>query len=431
MNIIAIDTFPLNLTLIPEVAPHMRRAATHGEQFTLYRVRLKNGAVGWGDGHGRPADLSGYMGRNALELLHGGPPGALQMACYDAVGHALGVPAHVLMGKQHRSRVPFAHWTIDLPPDVFANQTRYAHALGYRSYKFKCRPWWDSVEQVAAAAKAAPPGFRFWLDFNGHLRDSRQAIRVLKKIAEFDCVGGIESPIPQRDVPGYQWLRKHLDIPVAVHYGGGCCHVHSDGTYDPGTTGEVQIRANVSDGFVLGGDVDRTLGIDAICYEHRKTFWIQVVGTSLQAAFVAHLASVCRQGLLSHLAAHDLWVKDVVPNPLKPVDGWLPVPQGPGLGIEPDEALLQELASAPDRPAVRRISTVVYASGVRWHFADEMQRHEAFYFGHLPGFEPGIRLEVREDDGSADFDALFKRAEKSPVVESAPKAKRPNKSVQK
>lgn len=421
MKIAAIDAFPLNMTFIPEVEPYMLRAATHGEQFTVYRVRLDNGAVGWGDGHGRPGDLSGYLGRNALELLHGWTHGALQMACYDAVGRALGVPAHVLMGRQQRNRVPFAHWTIDLPPNVFAQQTRYASGLGYKSYKFKCRPWWDAVEQVAAAAKAAPPGFRFWLDFNGHLRDSRQALRVLRKIAEFDCVGGIESPIPQRDIPGYKWIRKKLDIPIAVHYGSGCCHVQSDGTYDQGTTGEAQIRENLCDGFVLGGDVDRTLGIDAICYEHRKSFWIQVVGTSLQAAFVAHLASVCRQGLLSHLAAHDLWVKDVVREPLKPVDGFLPVPEGPGLGIEPDEKLLSELVGSPPRPALRRISTVVYSSGLRWHFANEIQRHEAFYFGQLPGFETGIKLDVRGDDGSSDFDQLYKRCQAAPVVEAGSK----------
>ena len=56
---------------------------------------------------------------------------------------------------------------------------------------------------------------------------------------------------------------------------------------------------------------------------------------------------------------------------------------------------------------------------MRWHFAGEQQRHEAFYFGDLPGFVPGIRLEIREDDGTADFDMLFSRCQESPVVESS------------
>ena len=88
---------------------------------------------------------------------------------------------------------------------------------------------------------------------------------------------------------------------------------------------------------------------------------------------------------------------------------------GPGLGIEPDEALLEELGK-PEPPAVRRISTVVYPSGVRWSFSDEQERHEAFYFGKLPGFVRGIRLEVEEDDGSQDFEKRFTDCERNPCV---------------
>ena len=49
MKIAAIDAIPLNMTFRPEVAPHMLRATTHGTLLTLYRVRLENGATGYGD----------------------------------------------------------------------------------------------------------------------------------------------------------------------------------------------------------------------------------------------------------------------------------------------------------------------------------------------------------------------------------------------
>jgi len=45
------------------------------------------------------------------------------------------------------------------------------------------------------------------------------------------------------------------------------------------------------------------------------------------------------------------------------------------------------------------------------------REHEAFSFGHLPGFVPGIRLEVREDDGSRAFNSLYERCAAAPVVE--------------
>ncbi len=115
------------------------------------------------------------------------------------------------------------------------------------------------------------------------------------------------------------------------------------------------------------------------------------------------------------MSGHALWEQDVVADPLAPLDGYLPVPSGPGLGIEPDEALLEELGK-PEPPQIRRISTVVYPSGVRWSFSDEQARHEAFYFGKLPGFVSGIRLEVEEDDGSQDFNGRFAECEEKPTV---------------
>jgi L-alanine-DL-glutamate epimerase-like enolase superfamily enzyme len=416
MKIARIETIPLNPSFIPEVAPHMLRATTHGTTLTLYRVVLDGGVEGFGDDIGGPSDPSAWVGRDAIEALRNCRHGGVQMACFDAVGRALGVPAHALMGRQVRSRVPFAYWTIDLPPEVFAQQVEHAASLGYTTYKFKARPWRDPIEQIATVAKVAPPGFRIWLDFNGHLREARLALPILRRLAEFECVGGFESPIPQRDVEGYQMLRRKVDRPIAVHYGGGCCHVVTDRAFDPGTTAEIQLREDVCDGFVFGGDdVDQLRSLDGVAHEFRKPFWIQTVGTSLRAAWVAHLASTCREALLSSLAAHDLWERDVARAP-RPVDGWMPVPTGPGLGVEVDEDALTTLREAPSTPVVRRISTVVYPSGVRWSFADEQQRHEAFYFGHLPGFVPGTSLEVREDDGSPEFDSLIKRCADSPVI---------------
>src|ERR1051326_4180337 len=148
MKIQSIDTLALRMPFIPEVGPQMLRATTHGEAVSVYRVRLEDGTVGYGDETGGPRDASGYVGANAVEMLRSARHGGVQMGCYDAVGKALGLPAHALMGRQVRARVPFAYWTIDLPPEVLARQVLHAAELGYTTYKFKCRPWWDPIEQM-------------------------------------------------------------------------------------------------------------------------------------------------------------------------------------------------------------------------------------------------------------------------------------------
>ena len=417
MKIVDIESIPLTMTFIPDVSAHMLRAATHGTAITLYRVKLDSGAEGFGDDVGGPLDPSDWLGRDAIEALRHARHSGLQMACYDAVGKTLDVPAHILMGRAVRSRVPFAYWTIDLPSATLAKQIQHAASLGYTSYKYKCRPWWDPREQIAAAAEAAPKGVRLWLDFNGHLREARLALPILKDLAAYECVAGFESPIPQRDIEGYQIMRRAIDRPIVGHYGGGCCHVVSDPSFDNGVSGMIQLREQMFDGFVYGSDdVDLLRSHASVAHEFRKPFWIQTVGTALRAAWIAHLASTCDEAILSSLAAHDLWNHDVAAAP-RVVDGWLSVPNGPGLGIIPDPTAIEALRTTAPTPVVRRISTVIYPSGVRWHFADEMQRHEAFYFGHLPGFVPGVRLEVRDDDHTGDFDALFKRCRIAPVVD--------------
>src|SRR5262249_34868424 len=163
-------------------------------------------------------------------------------------------------------------------------------------------------------------------------------------------------------VEGYQIIRRSVDRPIVGHYGGGCCHVVSDPSFDPGVTGAVQLREQMFDGFVLGGgDVDSLRSVAVLANQVHKPVCIQPTGTSLPVVWLAHLASTCAEGLLSHLAAHDLWVQDVVAPP-KVVDGWVQVADAPGLGVAPDLAAVESLAKAPPTPKIRRISTVVYPS---------------------------------------------------------------------
>ena len=418
MKIKDIEVIPLNMRYKPDLEQCVQRSGLRADKgrVTLYRVELEGGAVGYGDQSGGPDEVAGFIGRDALTGLQQIRHGGIQMALFDAVGRALEVPAHELMGRQVRDQVPFAYWSCCLSPEEWAEQVAQAAARGYRVYKFKCRPWWDPLEQIAAVAKVAPEGFTCWLDFNGHLREVRQALPVLEELARYDCVGGFESPLPQRDAEGYRELRAKLNKPIAAHFGSGCCHVRSDPSFDRGVSALEQIARGLCDGFVLGGgDVRGVLDHAAVAQEAKKPFWIQVVGTGLRAAWVVHLASVCRQATLSSLAAHNIWARDLTAMP-DPVAGFAAVPEAPGLGVEVDEAAVAAHRQTEPIEVEREITTVVHPDGVRWHFSSEQQRHETYYFGSTPGFVRGVRLETRRDDGSADFADLYGRCEKAPVL---------------
>lgn len=418
MIIKEIESIPLNMRFKDDLQECVLRSGLRAGKgrVTLYRVELTDGSIGYGEALNGPDDVAAFVGQHAVAGLRNIRHAGVQMALFDAVGHALDIPAHQLMGRQVRDKVPFAYWSCDLSPEQWAEQVQQAAALGYRVYKFKCRPWWDPIEQIAAVSKIAPKGFSCWLDFNGHLREARQALPVLQALAQYECVGGFESPIPQRDAAGYRQLRAKIDKPIAAHYGSGCCHVRSEPNYDRGVSALEQIERGLCDAFVLGGsDVQGVLAHAAVAQEAQKPFWIQTVGTGLRAAWVLQLASVCQQATLSSLAAHNIWARDLVALPT-PTAGFAQVSQEPGLGIDIDEKAVTALRNAEPLEIGREITTVVHPDGVRWHFASELQRHETFYFDSAPGFVRGARLETRRDDGSADFADLFQRCETAPVL---------------
>ena len=134
-----------------------------------------------------------------------------------------------------------------------------------------------------------------------------------------------------------------------------------------------QIQLGLCDNFVLGGgDVRRLLDQAVVAGEARLPFWIQVVGTGLRGACVRHLASVCPQATLSSLAAHNIWDRDIVALP-DPTAGFASVSEEPGLGVKVGDGVMELLKTAEPMEVGREITSVVYPSGVRWHFSSEKQ----------------------------------------------------------
>jgi hypothetical protein len=69
--------------------------------------------------------------------------GGLQIALFDAVGKANGVPVSALLGTKVRDWVPISWWSIDAPPEDWAAEGAEAVANGYTTMKLKPRPWFD------------------------------------------------------------------------------------------------------------------------------------------------------------------------------------------------------------------------------------------------------------------------------------------------
>jgi hypothetical protein len=138
-----------------------------------------------------------------------------------------------------------------------------------------------------------------------------------------------------------------------------------------------------------------------------------MTGGTLCKAMAMHLGAVVPY--VSHsINLDDQYEEDVTGGRLEVAEGSTPVPEGPGLGVEVDEALLQRLAAT--RPTVvPRFLAVLRLPGGRRVYTRGFPSVSRLT-GFAEGTIRGIDLQVWEEDGSAAFSQLHARTESEGAV---------------
>jgi L-alanine-DL-glutamate epimerase-like enolase superfamily enzyme len=395
MKIKHVETLTLDIPFYARrVTRAMQRAQTHSERMQVCRIETDNGIVGYGDGSGGAEALKG---RNPYALLNDSSLGmGAHIAVLDVVGQDAGVPVHALLGTQVRKRCPISWWDIDMPPQDWAAEARESLKRGYTSFKMKARPWRDIVQQIETVGKVVPHDYKFDVDFNGFLLNQPRAEIILQQLDEHPNVGMYESPFYlSKDLEGARILRERVRKPIVEHFR------------------EELVHADCCDGFVCGGGPDARRQ-DALASSFNKPFWLQIVGTGITAAYAMHLGAVLSHAQLPYITCHELWKHDLLKKRLEVENGYMAVPEGPGLGIEVDEKALKRYRVDPGGPSPtdryrqnKRILRINWPGVDKkkriWDFTNEAAYQTEFYQGNIPGFERGVDLEVIEDDGSAGF----------------------------
>jgi L-alanine-DL-glutamate epimerase-like enolase superfamily enzyme len=380
----------------------------------ITRVTTDDGSVGYGETlphytHGKVTDaaVERAKGANAMDLLGQSGLGAgLEMALYDVVGRAAGVPVYQLLNlPKVRDWCPIAWWNTKMSPEDLALEAQDAVKANYIFHKFKTRPWFDVYEQVEAISAVTPPHYRLDLDWNGMLMNVGTATPVMQRLDEYERVSIYEGPINQADVEGQRELRRNVAKPIAIHFG------------QPPFP--VAVQEAVCDGFVVGGNVPTVLRQGQLAGAFEKPFWLQLVGTGLVTALAAHLGAVLTHAQWPTITCLNNYSDDLLAEPLTIRGGYVQVPEGPGLGVEFDEEALTKYRMEPPHrlPDPRHILSVVWPGGRAVQFAN-MKDHCWPHFrthGNDPAQEPGARLEIWDDDGSQEWTELYERLQSGPL----------------
>ena len=231
----------------------------------------------------------------------------------------------------------------DGPPEWVREQAAAAVAAGYGTLKLKVAAGSldEDLSRVEAVREAAPDAL-LRLDANGGW-DAATAAAALGSLARYD-IEYVEQPLPSADLAGLARLRAE-----------GACRIGADESIADPADGERVLDAGAADVLVL--KPMRLGGIRPALDLARRAAWADVAcvvtttfDSSLGLAAALHLAAVVDAlapwggfahglGTAEHLAA------DLVAEPLVPDAGVLRVPSAVGLGVEPDEAALEAVAT--------------------------------------------------------------------------------------
>ena len=408
MKITEIETIPLRIPYEDRI----RKTFYHfgmTEEITLYKFHTDTGLVGLGENPGPPFEqalLDSYLGTSPFDHVMSTGRFNLDMACYDLMGKHLGIPASKLMGQHVREWVCMGWWMPSMSPEDSAAEVAEAAARGYRGLKCKARAFYDVVEQSAAIQEVAPPDFRVEYDFNGSLVNVERALPILRELEKYPVVKGIEEPIFAYDIEGWRRLHQEIRIPF---------YLHGVGTIFDGPSRQpsgpwLGLRAGDFDGALCSHENIRNALAASWAFAAANTpILLQYVGAGITEAFACHMGAIMHTATLPAVTGGHLYEDDLIVEPHVMQRGFMKVPLGPGLGVELDEDAVERYRHTPEPEWARYFSVVTLPGGLKHYYRNLQQAERLMKLGVDEAFAPGVRLDEREDDGSEEFERIWKQ----------------------
>lgn len=264
---------------------------------------------------------------------------AYEIACFDLMGKAVGRPVSDLLGGAVRDRISIYGYVVADTPAAMAMQAAELVGNGFTTLYVK--GGWETARDLAALEAirdAVGPEPKIRVDGNEGLSPSG-AISWISKISQFD-LEFVEQPTPAIDIAGMKRVRDAAPMPVAAN----------QGLWSTEDVMQV-IRAEAADIIVTGplwvGGLLSLKKVAAIASAAGMPFCRHSppeggIATSAGLHVLATLPELMdgNQIYLGAVVMQDV----VVGSPREFESGTLPVPTGPGLGIDVDEDELERLA---------------------------------------------------------------------------------------
>ncbi len=370
MKIERIEVFPVRYPMTGYFKFFAGPAGEAGRAAAIVKLTTDSGLVGWGESvplptwsdetlEGAVAALRRYfgpalIGHDPLDLegahrrldaaiapaFSTGMPIAragLDIALHDLAGRATRRPLHALWGRPKGGALTLS-WTVnartleEVEPLMAEGKRR-----GYRHFNIKVAPNLEFDVALTRAVRRLAPECFLWADANcGY--DAETALRAAPRLKEAGA-DVFEAPVRPNRISVYQALRKQGALPIYM----------DEGVVSPVELEEF-IRLGMLDGVAqkparCGGLLSCRRQIELLLKNGLRFLGSGLTDPDISLAAMAALYAAYGLEKPAALNGPQFLTASVLKRPLQVVDGKLELPDGPGLGIEVDEAAVRELSA--------------------------------------------------------------------------------------
>jgi len=205
---------------------------------------------------------------------------------------------------------------------------------GYRRIKLKIEPDWD-IEAVKHIRDIYP---EIPLQVDANQAYSRDDAKHLSKLDEFNLLL-IEQPLDEHDFLGHALLAKEVKTPICLDES-----IISVQSAEDAIALKATSIINVKPGRV-GGYIE-SVKIHDLCLKNSIPVWCGgMLETGIGRAANLALAALPGFTLPGDTSASARYFKQDITVPFVMENGYLNVPTGPGIGVEPDMEFLDEITT--------------------------------------------------------------------------------------
>lgn len=283
-----------------------------------------------------------YCGRRSIMIT---AMAAIDMALWDLKGKHFKEPIHRLLGgKQHGRILAYASILFGKDGNATADIAKRWREAGYQAIKFGWEPMGQSekldIDLVAGARKGIGDDGIVLVDA-GCVWDARTALQRAHAFAQFK-IGWLEEALRPDDYDGYRWLRDRSPVPIAS--GEEECGRQSWEPYLERRALDIYQVDISRNGFTEANYVkQRVEEIGARLCNHCYTSPVTVAAS-------LHWLCTCRDAFIFEDCVEDSPLRhELTHEKVQAVDGWMQVPDRPGLGVTLDEGFVKRHLIAESR----------------------------------------------------------------------------------